>query len=56
MSDLKKMKKISRAQQKAVEVAEAYVSKEQINADPNGSWTGKPRNANEVPVQDADDL
>ncbi len=24
--------------------------------DPNGSYTGKPENVNEVPVQDADDL
>lgn len=24
--------------------------------DPNGSYTGKPRNPAEVPVQDADDL
>ena len=26
------------------------------NTDVNGSWTGKPKNKNEVPVQDADDL
>lgn len=24
--------------------------------DPNGSYTGKPKNINEVPVQDQDDL
>lgn len=24
--------------------------------DPNGSYTGKPLNENEIPVQDADDL
>lgn len=24
--------------------------------DPQGSYTGKPQNADEVPVQDADDL
>ncbi len=24
--------------------------------DPNGSWTGVPQDANEKPVQDADDL
>lgn len=24
--------------------------------DPMGSWTGKPANPDEVPVQDADDL
>ena len=26
------------------------------NTDVNGSWTGKPKDKNEVPVQDADDL
>ncbi len=26
------------------------------NTDVNGSYTGKPKNKNEVPVQDADDL
>lgn len=27
-----------------------------IETDPNGSYTGRPENKNEVPVQDADDL
>ena len=27
-----------------------------IVTDPFGSYTGKPENANEIPVQDADDL
>ena len=27
-----------------------------IITDPNGSYTGKPRDKNEKPVQDADDL
>ena len=26
------------------------------NTDPNGSYTGKPLNEDEVPVQDVDDL
>ena len=31
-------------------------SKKKIITDPNGSYTGKPKNPEEVPVQDADDL
>ena len=27
-----------------------------IKTDPNGSYTGRPENTKEVPVQDADDL
>ena len=27
-----------------------------IISDPNGSYTGKPQNKNEIPVQDADDV
>lgn len=27
-----------------------------IQTDPNGSYTGKPKDTNEVPIQDADDL
>lgn len=26
------------------------------NTDPNGSYTGRPENHDEIPVQDADDL
>lgn len=29
---------------------------EVYNTDPNGSYTGKPEDENETPVQDADDL
>ena len=32
------------------------VFNEPSNTDVNGSYTGKPKNKNEVPVQDADDL
>ncbi len=28
----------------------------QSSSDPNGSYTGRPKNENETPVQDADDL
>ena len=48
--------KESKAQRKAQQVVDAYVGVSQLKADPMGSWTGKPQNANEVPVQDADDL
>ena len=30
--------------------------KERIISDPNGSYTGRPDDRNEKPVQDADDL
>lgn len=43
------------AQKKAMEVVAAYC-KAKTEADPLGSWTGQPKNPNEVPVQDADDL
>lgn len=30
--------------------------KKRIVTDPNGSYTGRPRDWEEIPVQDADDL
>ena len=48
--------KESKAQKKAQQVVDAYVGKSQLKSDPMGSWTGKPQNPNDVPVQDADDL
>ena len=30
--------------------------KKRIFTDPNGSYTGRPRDREEIPVQDADDL
>ena len=30
--------------------------KKRIVTDPNGSYTGKPRDPEDIPVQDADDL
>ena len=30
--------------------------REQIKSDPNGSYTGRPEDPYEIPVQDADDL
>lgn len=51
-----KDKKMSKAQKKAQQVADAYVDNFQMKTDPMGSWTGKPRHANEKPIQDVDDL
>lgn len=48
--------KDSKAQKKAQQVVDAYVGEAQLKSDPMGSWTGKAKNSNEVPVQDADDL
>ena len=44
------------AHKKAMEVVQAYCNKKEIPVDPQGSWTGKPHNSDELPVQDADDL
>lgn len=41
---------------KAQSVVRAYLSKDLAKADPNGSYTGKPLDKFEKPVQDADDL
>ncbi len=32
------------------------MKKERIETDPNGSYTGRPKDPNDKPVQDADDL
>ncbi len=41
---------------KAWDVVNAFVGAEQLKTDPQGSYTGNPRDKDEVPVQDADDL
>ena len=41
---------------KTKEVINAYLSKDNLKTDPNGSYTGKPLDKYEKPVQDADDL
>lgn len=35
---------------------EAIMNEKPSFTDPQGSWTGKPENVMELPVQDADDL
>lgn len=52
MKFLKNRKKLK----KAWDIAEGYAGKEQQKTDPMGSWTGKPKDKNEIPIQDADDL
>lgn len=47
--------KYSKPQSKAEQVI-AEAAKTEPQFDPNGSYTGKPTNALEQPVQDADDL
>lgn len=41
---------------KTKEVLKAFVSRGTMRADPMGSYTGKPIEKDQVPVQDADDL
>ena len=50
------IKNESKAMRRAKTVADSYVDEKQIKLDPNGSWTGVPRDDGEVPTQDADDL
>ena len=40
----------------AQQVVECYTEQAQLDTDPMGSWTGKPADPDDVPVQDADDL
>lgn len=46
----------SQAQKASKAVAKSFVSDESLKADPSGSYTGHPRDKNETPEQDADDL
>ncbi len=41
---------------KAQAVVKAYLSKDIMSTDPNGSYTGQAKEKFEKPVQDADDL
>lgn len=52
----KDRKNIKKAQDKANSATQAFISPESFKNDPQGSYTGRPKNANEVPTQDADDL
>ena len=51
MSAKKKTQRIPAPTKKALELV-----LDTSDTDVNGSYTGKPKNKNEVPVQDADDL
>ena len=41
---------------KTKSVMDAFASPDAKKSDPQGSYTGVPKNEQEVPVQDADDL
>lgn len=41
---------------KAMDVTRSFINQDSLNSDPYGSWTGKPENRGEKPVQDVDDL
>ena len=53
---LDKKSKIKKINEKAGAVAKAYLSGEMLKTDPMGSYTGKPIDKYDKPVQDADDL
>lgn len=38
------------------QVIQAIIRQHASDTDPDGSYTGRPQNKNEKPVQDADDL
>lgn len=56
MNDKVDIKKRNKIEQRANAVAKAYLSSEMLKTDPQGSYTGKPENKYDKPVQDADDL
>ncbi|MBQ1263791.1 MAG: hypothetical protein IIV87_03810 [Oscillospiraceae bacterium] len=42
--------------EKQIDVVEEVICSFASKNDPNGSWTGRPLDEGELPVQDADDL
>lgn len=50
------MKKYQKSNSKTQKAIDAFATPSAKRTDPFGSYTGQPRNKNEVPVQDADDL
>lgn len=48
--------KIPQKQHISNPIVQAIINEPYSATDPNGSYTGKPKDKNEVPVQDADDL
>jgi len=52
----KDRKIVSKAQKMADSATQAFISEKSLETDPQGSYTGYPKDPNEVPTQDADDL
>ena len=42
--------------ERAERIVQSIVQQPASDTDPQGSWTGRPENEDEIPVQDADDL
>lgn len=51
-----KKSKSTEPQQIAMDVVNAYADTASKACDPQGSYTGRPKDKYEIPVQDADDL
>lgn len=49
-------KKGNPSEKKAEKAAKSFVRKSSLAHDPGGSYTGRPREKGDRPVQDADDL
>ncbi len=55
-NNIKKNKNQGRIPPQAKAIVQTYVDEGSLSTDPQGSYTGTPREPGEVPVQDADDL
>lgn len=53
---MSKEKSKKRMSQKVEEVVNSFVDEHSFKLDPNGSWTGRPVDKEDKPIQDADDL
>ncbi len=51
-----KKKKLFPKMHLSEEIAKEFVNLDEIKTDPLGSWTGSPKDKDDVPTQDADDL
>lgn len=55
-NDMTKQQKKAKVEQKVEQFVQAVKEINTSDTDPQGSYTGRPENAKERPVQDADDL
>ncbi|MBQ8540669.1 MAG: hypothetical protein IJ435_04250 [Clostridia bacterium] len=56
MNDKKKPHINERIKKLGEEIAKEFINPDTLHTDPLGSWTGTPRDRDDKPTQDADDL